>query len=125
MNNTKKIHTKKLGIFFLILFFSSLSAEGQWEKLLKKDRENALKEFDYDRSPKITSMSLLDLIARKMCSFNQTVSELDCDSTHCLNDVKLIGSGGRCIDMGTRIFMTLFRSSQSNQADRLLNALSY
>ncbi|MBP7284302.1 MAG: hypothetical protein KBA66_22135 [Leptospiraceae bacterium] len=57
MNNTKKIHTKKLGIFFLILFFSSLSAEGQWEKLLKKDRENALKEFDYDKVKKTNSTS--------------------------------------------------------------------
>lgn len=55
MNNRKNRALKRIGFLFLILSFGSLGAEDKWEKLLKKDRENALKEFEYEQVKKASA----------------------------------------------------------------------
>ena len=53
MNNIN--HSIKFGILFLLLMVGSLGAEQKWEKLIKKDRETALNDFEYEKIKKVNS----------------------------------------------------------------------
>lgn len=47
-----KIKVLMVSIFFVMLTFSSLSADSKWVKIVKSDRSKAFKEFNYEKVKK-------------------------------------------------------------------------